>query len=79
MSAQPTSLSEQLAARTGLAAIIAAGVIRRACLKIGIDPRHLTARDLPKVVAAIEPLLAVYLPPPDAAARAAELRRFAGL
>ena len=79
MSAQPTALVDQLAARTGLAAIIAAGVIRRACLKIGVDPQHLTARDLPRVVAAIEPLLAVYLPPADADARAAELRRFAGL
>ncbi len=71
------SFAEQLAARTGLAQIIAAGVIRRACTRIGVDPESLTREDLPRLVDAMEPLLVVYLGPADAPQRANELRRFA--
>ncbi len=74
----PPTLVEQLAAKTGLANIIASGVIRRACVRVGVAPEHLSHRDLPKVIEAMVPLIAVYLPPAEAAARAAELRRFGG-
>lgn len=76
MTAAPSSLADQLAAKTGLAKIIASGVIRRACLRAGISPEELTHKELPRVIDAIEPLLAIYLPPAQAAERVAELRRF---
>ena len=76
MSSAPPTLADQLAAKTGLAKIIAKGVIRRACLRVGIAPEELTYADLPRAVDAIVPMLAVYLPPAQVEERAAELRRF---
>ena len=71
------SLVDQLAAKTGLAQLIAKGVIHRACARVGITPEELTREELPRVVDAIEPMLAVYLSPAQAAERVTELRRFA--
>lgn len=73
----PPTLLDELAGMTGLAGIIASGVVARACKKAGVAPGTLTRRDLPRVVEAIEPLLVVYLGPNEAARRAAQLRRFA--
>ena len=71
-----STLVQELATRTGLARIIATGVIRRACARINVDPDLISRDQLPLVIDAMEPLLAVYLGA-DASARVAELRRYA--
>ncbi len=80
MSAEPPtgaslSLAEQLVQRSGLARLIAIGVVKRACTRIGVAPEALVPYDVPRVIDAMEPLLSVYLPPTECAARIAELRR----
>ncbi len=70
-------LSEQLVEKCGLGRIIAVGVVRRACQRVGIAPDQLAPHDVSRVIDAMEPLLAVYLPRAEVAGRVAELRRLA--
>ncbi len=69
--------SEELVERCGLARLIAVGVVRRACTRAGVSTDEIAAQDLPRVIDAMEPLLAVYLPRPEVAARMAALRSLA--
>jgi DNA-binding response OmpR family regulator len=55
------SLLEQLAARSGLSAVIASSTIARACRRAGVDPEHLDARTLARALPFIRDALRVFL------------------
>jgi hypothetical protein len=64
---------------SGLAPIIATAVIRRACLRAGIDPAAgINRAKLTQALQSIETSLRVYLPAPEVAERIAAMKRLMG-
>ena len=55
---------------TGLASIIAEGIVRRACIRAGVkDPERMVRLDLQKAIPSIEPMLALFLSPVEVSER----------
>ncbi len=69
------SIADEIIANSGLAPVIASGVLRRCCSRAGLSPTSLSHRDVGKLLPLIEPLIKLYLKPEDAEGRVAALRR----
>jgi hypothetical protein len=60
---------------SGLAPLIAASVIRRACQRAGVDPQGFNQTGLTQALQSIETSLRVYLPAPEVTERIAAMKR----
>jgi hypothetical protein len=56
------SFFDRIVAASGLASVIAPSALRRALVRVGIDPSSMTSRDLAGALPSIEKSLSVYLP-----------------
>ena len=53
---------ERIVAASGLAPVIASSALRRALVRVGVDPTSVTSRELATALPSIEKSLSVYLP-----------------
>jgi hypothetical protein len=53
---------DRIVAASGLASVIAPSALRRALVRVGLDPTSVTSRDLASALPSIEKSLSVYLP-----------------
>jgi hypothetical protein len=72
-----SSLLEQLAAQSGLSAVIAASTIARACRRAEVDPEHLDARTLTRALPFIRDALRVFLSEHETHRRMADIETLA--
>lgn len=75
--APPPSFGDQVATATGLAGMLAAGAVRRCCVRAGVDVQQMKRRDLERMLPSLETVLLVYLSGPDADAAFGRLRQLA--
>jgi hypothetical protein len=65
---------ESLINASGLASVIAKGVILRCCNKASLSPKQLTHKDIAILILHIEPILKMYIPPSELQERVEMLR-----
>lgn len=72
---QPTSMFDQIVEASGISALFAAGALRRALVRAGIDPDRMTRADLTRALPAIEQTLRVFLAADEVPRRLAVISR----